>query len=97
MTRLAGFLMVLIFTSPSFAQGIPCEKKEVEELRAMDRGTMGMTYCDLKSRSDANQESIRSIEDFAFMEDAESCANELLKVERVYKERFDNELPSCGR
>jgi hypothetical protein len=96
MTRLAGFLMVLIFASPSFAQGIPCEKKEVEELRAMDRETLGMTYCDLKSRSNANEETIRSIEDFAFMEDAENCANELLKAERVYMDRFDNELPNCG-
>jgi hypothetical protein len=97
MKRLSVFLLLLFAMAPGLAQGIPCEKKEMQELRAMDKETLEMTYCDLKSRSDANQETIRGIDDFSFMEDAGNCANEMLKAERVYKDRFGDELPECGR
>ena len=63
----------------------------------MDREALAKRYCDLKSRSEANQETIRSFEDFSFMEDAQTCADEMLKTERVYRDRFGDDLPECGR
>jgi len=97
MKKRAALIMVFCSASACFAQGVPCEKREPAELREMDREALAMAYCDLKSRSDANQETIRNIEDFSFMEDAQLCMDEMLKAERVYKDRFGGELPECGR
>ncbi len=90
-------LFVLWSVSPCFSQGIPCEKIEIAKLKDMDKETLALTFCDYKSRSDANQETIRSFEDFSFMDDARLCMDEMLKVERVYKDRFAEELPECGQ
>ena len=63
----------------------------------MEKEALAMTFCDYKSRSDANQDAIRSFDDFSFMEDARLCMEEMLKVERVYRDRFAEEPPDCGR
>jgi hypothetical protein len=90
--------LLLCFWSVSICiAGVPCEKREPAELEEMDKEKLAMTYCDLKSRSDANQESIGSIEDFSFMEDAQVCMEEMLKAERAYKDRFGGDLPQCDR
>jgi hypothetical protein len=97
MKKIISLLFVLCLVTPRFAQGIPCDKIELAELEDMDKETLKMTYCNLKSRSDANQEVIRTFEDFSFMEDAQFCIDEMLKVERVYKNRFAEEPPACGK
>ena len=96
MKKIMALLFVLCSVTPHIAQGVPCEKAENTELKDMDKETLAMTYCDYKSRSDANQESIRTFEDFSFMEDAQACMEEMLKAERIYKDRFGEDLPTCG-
>ena len=95
-TTLTLFLL-LCSVSPCFAQGIPCEKIENAALKEMDEETLAIAFCNYKSRSDANQETIRQFEDFSFMEDAQHCMDEMLKVERIYKDRFGGEPPECGK
>jgi hypothetical protein len=97
MKKTIALLFVLCLVTPHIAQGIPCEKTDSAALKEMDKETLAMTYCNYKSRSDANQESIRQIEDFSFMEDAQACMDEMLKVKRIYKDRFDEDLPECGK
>ena len=97
MIKTMTLLSVLCSVSLCFAQGIPCEKMELAKLKDMDKETLALTYCNCKSRSDANQETIRSFEDFSFMDDARLCMDEMLKVERVYRDRFGEELPKCGQ
>jgi hypothetical protein len=96
MKKTIALLFVLCSVTPRFALGIPCEKIELAELEDMDKETLAMTYCNIKSRSDANQEAIRTFEDFSFMEDAQLCIDEMLKVGRIYKNRFAEEPPACG-
>jgi hypothetical protein len=97
MKKTMVLLYVLCSVTPRIALGIPCEKTESSALKDMDQETLARTYCDFKSRSDANQESIRQVEDFSFMEDAQACMDEMLKVERIYKDRFGEDLPECGK
>lgn len=97
MKRTMVLLFVLCSITPHIAQGIPCEKIESAELKEMDKETLALTYCDYKSRSDANQETIRTFEDFSFMEDAQACMEEMLKVERIYKDRFGEDPLECGQ
>jgi len=97
MKKTMAFLFLLCTVTPHIAQGVPCQKAESAQLKKMDKETLAMTYCDCKSRSDANQESIRTFEDFSFMEDAQACIDEMLKVERIYKDRFGEDLPECGK
>ncbi len=97
MKKTMVLLFLLCFVTPHIAQGVPCQKAESAQLKEMDKETLAMTYCDYKSRSDANQESIRTFEDFSFMEDAQACMDEMLKVERIYKDRFGEDLPDCGK
>lgn len=97
MKKTIALLVVFFSVIPRFAQGVPCEKIESAKLKEMDKETLAMTYCDCKSRSDANQETIRTFEDFSFMEDARICIDEMLKVERIYKERFGEDPPECGK
>jgi hypothetical protein len=63
----------------------------------MEKERLFMTFCDYKSRTDANQETITRFEDFSFMEDAQICMEEMFKVERIYKDRFGEAPPACGR
>jgi len=97
MKKTMAFLFLLCTVTPHIAQGVPCQKAESAQLKEMDKETLAMTYCDYKSRSDANQESIRTFEDFSFMEDAQACIDEMLKVERIYKDRFGEDPPECGQ
>ncbi len=97
MKESAVFLLVMCWAASCLAQGIPCEKKELAELKEMDKETLAHTYRDFKSRLDGNQEAIRSIEDFSFSEDVRLCTDEMLKAERVYKDMFGDELPDCGK
>lgn len=97
MKKTMFLLFVLCLVTPRIALGIPCEKIESALLKDMDKETLAMTYCNYKSRSDANQETIRTFEDFSFMEDAQACMDEMLKVERIYKNRFAEEPPACGQ
>ena len=97
MKKTVALLFILCLATPHIAQGVPCQKTESAELKDMDKETLAMTYCNYKSRSDANQESIRTFEDFSFMEDAQACIDEMLKVERIYKDRFGEDPPECGK
>jgi hypothetical protein len=97
MKKSMALLFILCTVTPHIAQGVPCQKAEFAELKDMDKETLAMTYCNYKSRSDANQESIRTVEDFSFMEDAQVCMDEMLKVERIYKDRFGGDPPACGQ
>jgi hypothetical protein len=97
MKKTMALLFVLCSITPRIAQGIPCEKIESAELKGMDKETLALTFCDYKSRSDANQETIREFEDFSFMEDGQDCIDEMLKVERIYKDRFGEDPPACGQ
>ena len=95
MKRRMAMLLLLCSVTPRIAQGVPCEKAESAALKEMDKETLALTYCDYKSRSDANQESIRQFEDFSFMEDARVCMEEMFKVKRIYYNRFGDEPPEC--
>jgi len=97
MKKTMALLFILCTAAPHIAQGVPCQKAESAELKEMDKETLAMTYCDYKSRSDANQETIRTFEDFSFMEDAQACMEGMLKVERIYKDRFGEDPPECGK
>ena len=97
MKKIMALIFAICLITPHIAQGIPCEKMDNAALKEMDKETLAMTYCNYKTRSDANQESIRQVEDFSFMEDAQTCMDEMLKVERVYKDRFGEDLPGCGK
>ncbi len=97
MKKIMALLFILCLATPHIAQGVPCQKAESAQLKDMDKETLAMTYCDYKSRSDANQDSIRTFEDFSFMEDAQACIAEMLKVERIYKDRFGEDPPECGK
>ena len=97
MMKTMTLLLVLFSVSTCFAQGIKCEKIKPAELKDMDKETLAMTFCDYKSRTDANQETIHQFEDFSFMEDARICMEEMFKVERIYKDRFGGEPPECGK
>jgi hypothetical protein len=96
MKKTMALLFFLCLATSRFAQGVPCEKIEYADLKEMDKETLALTYCDYKSRSDANQEMIHSFEDFSFMEDAQACTDEKLKMERIYKNRFGEDPPECG-
>jgi hypothetical protein len=97
MMKTTTLLVVLFSVSTCFAQGIRCEKVDYAKLKDMNKETLAMTFCDYKSRTDANQETIRQIEDFSFMEDARVCMEEMFKVERIYQDRFGEAPPECGQ
>ena len=97
MKKTMALLFVLCSATPRFAQGVPCEKIESAVLKDMDKETLARTFCDFKSRSDANQEMIHTFEDFSFMEEGQVCMDEMLKLERIYKDRFGEDLPECGK
>jgi hypothetical protein len=97
MMKTMTLLLVLFSVSTCLGQGIRCEKIKPAELKDMDKETLAMTFCDYKSRTDANQETIRQFEDFSFMEDARICMEEMFKVERIYKDRFGEDPPECGQ
>jgi len=97
MKKTMALLIVLYALTPRFALGIPCEKAESAELKVMDKETLALTFCDYKSRSDANQETIRSFEDFSFMEEGQACIEEMLKVKRIYKDNFGEDPPACEK
>jgi hypothetical protein len=97
MKKTMALLFILVSVMPRIALGIQCEKIDSAELKEMDKETLALTYCDDKSRSDANQETIRTFEDFSFMEDAQACMDEMLKVERIYKDSFGGDPPACGQ
>jgi hypothetical protein len=97
MMKTMALLLFLFSVSDCFAQGIKCEKIKPAELADMDKEALGMTFCDYKNRTDANQETIRQFEDFSFMEDARLCMEEMFKVERIYKSRFGEDPPACGQ
>ncbi len=97
MKTIASLLLVMCWAASCLAQGISCEKKELADLKEMDKETLANTYCDFKTRLEGNQESIRSFEDFSFSEDARACMDEMLKTERVYRDMFGDDLPDCGK
>jgi hypothetical protein len=97
MKKTMTLILLLSSVSSCFAQGIHCEKIEDAKLRDMEKETLAMTFCDYKSRSDANQDAIRSFDDFSFMDDARACMDEMFKVERIYKDRFGEEPTECGK
>jgi hypothetical protein len=97
MMKTMTLILVLFSVYTCLGQGIKCEKIKPAELKDMDKETLAMTLCDYKSRTDANQETIRQFEDFSFMEDARICMEEMFKVERIYKDRFGEDHPECGQ
>jgi len=97
MKKTMALLFLLCSLIPRIALGIPCEKIESGELKEMDKETLALTFCDCKSRSDANQETIRQFEDFSFMEDAQACIDEMLRVKRIYEDSFGEDPPECGQ
>jgi hypothetical protein len=97
MMKAMTLILVLFAVSTCLGQGIKCEKIKPAELKDMDKETLAMSFCDYKSRTDANQETIRQFEDFSFMEDARICMEEMFKVERIYKDSFGEDPPECGQ
>jgi hypothetical protein len=97
MMKTMTLLLVLFSVSTCSGQGGKCDKVDYAELKDMDKERLAMTFCDYKSRTDANQETIRQFEDFSFMEDARICMEEMFKVERIYKNRFGEDPPECGQ
>jgi hypothetical protein len=97
MMKAVTLILVLFSVTTCLAQGIKCQKIDPAELKDMDKERLEMTFCDYKSRTDANQETIRQFEDFSFMEDAQVCMEEMFKVERIYKDRFGEDPLPCGQ
>lgn len=97
MKRTILLFFIFLSISRTLAQGVPCEKKEEAVFMEMDKESLAMTICDYKSRSDVNRETIRNFDDFSFMDDALLCMEELMKAERVYRTRFGEDPPECGK
>jgi len=93
MKKLMIIFMLLI---PVFAYALfPCQQYEYSELKDMDQATLEVEYCKVFYTTKEKIDFLIKTDDKMTWKEVDTCTNTLDKMKRVYKQKFNKDMPLC--
>lgn len=88
-------LLCLLLLVPVIAFAFPCKDYEYAELKDMDKATFEAEYCEIVKTVVEKADTAVKIDTNREWKELDSCMEVSKKMERVYKQRFKEDIPKC--
>ena len=90
-------LLLLILLIPVFAHASPCQEFEYAELKDMNQKTLEKEYCNVADQIKEKLAILQQVYIERCRQDMISCSGVADKMKRIYKERFNKDIPMCPK
>ncbi len=90
-------LLLLILLIPVFAYASPCQEFEYAELKDMNQKTLEKEYCNVADQIKEKLAILQQVYIERCRQDMISCSGVADKMKRIYKERFNKDIPMCPK
>lgn len=88
-------LLLLMLLIPVFAYAGPCEELEYAELKDMSQKSLEKEYCNVADQIKKKLVILQQVNIERCREDMLICSSVADKMTKVYKKRFNKDIPKC--
>jgi hypothetical protein len=82
---------------PVFAYASPCQEFEYTELKDMNQKSLEKEYCKVVDQINEKLVILQQVNIERCRKDMVSCSGVADKMKRVYKNRFNKDIPKCPK
>jgi hypothetical protein len=90
-------LLMLMLLIPVFAYASPCQEFEYAELKDMNQQTLEKEYCNVADQIKEKLVILQQVYIERCRQDMVSCSGVADQMKRIYKERFNKDIPMCPK
>jgi hypothetical protein len=90
-------LLLLMLLIPVIAYASPCQEFEYDELNDMNQKSLEKEYCNVADQIKEKLVILQQVNIERCRKDMVSCSGVADKMKRVYKKRFNKDIPQCPK